>query len=58
MLYLASWHEAQMTLSIAATLQRLRGEVKGYVLRVNALCINQSDDAERSQQVGLMRQIY
>lgn len=39
-------------------LQRLRSVGEVCVLWVDAICINQFDDVERSQQVGIMRQIY
>lgn len=39
-------------------LRRLRHRRKMVVLWIDALCINQDDIGERSQQVGLMTEIY
>jgi hypothetical protein len=47
-----------VTVNLAAALRRLRKAEGPRVLWVDALCINQEDSAERSQQVGLMQFIY
>lgn len=47
-----------VTPSLASILSTLRLHNKTRVLWVDALCINQSDVQERSQQVALMRKIY
>jgi hypothetical protein len=47
-----------VTVNLAAALRRLRKAEEPRVLWVDALCINQEDSAERSQQVGLMQFIY
>jgi len=48
----------QVTQNLAAALRRLRHPDHPRVLWVDALCINQSDDAEKSLQVAQMRQVY
>ncbi|RSL59630.1 hypothetical protein CEP53_005708 [Fusarium sp. AF-6] len=47
-----------VTPSLASILSALRLENQTRVLWIDALCINQSDVQERSQQVALMRKIY
>lgn len=47
-----------VTPSLHAALQHLRRVDEPRILWVDAVCINQFDFAERSQQVGLMRRIY
>ncbi|KAK8064963.1 hypothetical protein PG997_011710 [Apiospora hydei] len=44
--------------NLHAALRRLRGTDKARRLWVDAICINQNDTSERSNQVGLMRTIY
>ncbi|CAM1507454.1 Fc.00g070950.m01.CDS01 [Cosmosporella sp. VM-42] len=66
-----TWGDAQITKSIICSGQRtpvtinlhtallhLRHEDKPRVLWIDALCINQQDNAEKSQQVPLMSEIY
>jgi Heterokaryon incompatibility protein (HET) len=50
--------ELQITLNLFRALQRLRKGRKKRVLWVDALCIDQSNLAERSEQVPRMRSIY
>ena len=47
-----------VTENLYAALQHLRQENEEMLLWVDALCINQSDLAEKSHQVQQMRQIY
>ncbi|UPL02766.1 hypothetical protein LCI18_013700 [Fusarium solani-melongenae] len=47
-----------VTPSLASILSTLRLDNQTRVLWIDALCINQSDVQERSQQVALMRKIY
>lgn len=44
--------------SLAAALQRLRQKTKNLVLWVDAICINQDDEAEKVQQISLLPQIF
>jgi hypothetical protein len=47
-----------VTANLEAALRRLRRPDEPRILWVDAICINQQDSAERSQQVGLMKRIY
>jgi len=47
-----------VTCNLWSALRRLRHETEERVLWIDALCINQEDDAERSSQVALMNRIY
>ena len=47
-----------VTQTLYDALRRLRHETSSRVLWIDAVCINQSDTSERSQQVGHMRHIY
>ena len=47
-----------ITFSLHGALVRLRGKSKGRLLWADAICINQDDIVERSQQILLMPQIY
>ena len=53
-----SGHEWTVTENLERALRHHREEQEPRPLWVDALCINQSDMAERSQQVGMMREIY
>jgi hypothetical protein len=44
--------------NLEAALRRLRHSTYTRPLWVDAICINQSDIAEREQQIRIMRQIY
>ncbi|KAM0328166.1 hypothetical protein ACHAQA_005573 [Verticillium albo-atrum] len=48
----------QVTQNLAAALRRMRDTNNTRVLWVDALCINQADEAEKSLQVAQMRQVY
>ncbi|KAF3769421.1 hypothetical protein M406DRAFT_36164 [Cryphonectria parasitica EP155] len=47
-----------VTKNLATILPYLRDETNEKTMWIDALCINQSDMAERSQQVPLMKEIY
>lgn len=47
-----------VTNNLHSALQHLRNQTKDRVLWINAICINQDDQKERSSQVVLMREIY
>jgi hypothetical protein len=46
------------TVNLTAALRRLRDEIQPLVLWVDAICINQKDTNERSNQVSIMGDIY
>ena len=48
----------QVTVNLETALRRLRQPTKDLTLWVDALCIHQSNYAERTQQVNLMRDIF
>jgi hypothetical protein len=50
--------ERQITANLNSALRHIRDEVNPVVLWADAICINQSNTAERNHQVQLMRQIY
>jgi hypothetical protein len=47
-----------ITINLATALRQLRKQKEPQILWVDALCINQMDNAERSHQVRLMTTIY
>ena len=47
-----------ITINLASFLRRRRNRTEPYILWVDALCINQSDNKEKERQVGMMRSIY
>ena len=51
-----------VTFNLESALRHLREQLKnqpgGATLWVDALCINQADDSERTEQVQMMRSIY
>lgn len=51
-------HRFLATKSLEIALRYLRCEDTPRILWIDAVCINQADDRERSQQVGLMGEIY
>jgi len=48
----------QVTRNLAAALRRLRSSLNPRTLWADAICINQDDLEERTQQVGIMHKIY
>lgn len=48
----------RVTKNLEAALRQLRRKDEGVLLWVDALCINQSDDQEKAEQVGKMGQIF
>ncbi|KAK3386641.1 heterokaryon incompatibility protein-domain-containing protein [Podospora didyma] len=48
----------QATKNLIAALRRLRSSVEPRALWVDAICINQRDNSEKTQQVQLMARIY
>ncbi|KAK0662071.1 putative heterokaryon incompatibility protein [Cercophora samala] len=48
----------QATKNLVAALRRLRSSVEVKVLWVDAVCINQADNDEKTHQVGMMARIY
>ena len=47
-----------VTLNLHLAIQHLVRELEDLVIWIDAICINQSDDEERAQQVLIMRDIY
>ncbi|TGO08543.1 hypothetical protein BTUL_0203g00040 [Botrytis tulipae] len=47
-----------VTVNLAAALHDLRDEKRQLRLWADAVCINQTNNVERSQQVGLMKEVY
>lgn len=52
------WEALPITKNCAAALRRLRSNRDAVVVWVDAICIDQDNVGERSQQVGLMRDVY
>jgi hypothetical protein len=48
----------QITKNVDVMLRHLRKTVSSRILWVDAICINQTDDAEKAKQVGCMDRIY
>ncbi|KAK4231866.1 heterokaryon incompatibility protein-domain-containing protein [Podospora fimiseda] len=48
----------QATINLVAALQQIRQQDEPVILWIDALCINQNDNAEKSTQIQLMRDIY
>jgi hypothetical protein len=53
-----SGHPLAITNNLEEALRMIRRPAEDMVVWVDAVCINQADNAERTQQVQLMRQIY
>jgi hypothetical protein len=51
-------HHMHIRTNLYHALKGLRYSDRARVLWIDALCINQADDEERSHQVGIMRDIY
>ncbi|USP74885.1 HET-domain-containing protein [Curvularia clavata] len=51
-------HPFAVTVNLESTLRNLRSQTQDTLLWVDALCINQADDLERTHQVNLMGSIY
>jgi hypothetical protein len=47
-----------VTKNLYAALHQLRDKTQTRIIWADAICINQNDNEERSQQVSIMRQIY
>ncbi|RYC65579.1 hypothetical protein CHU98_g634 [Xylaria longipes] len=54
----ANWDILPITKSCSRALRRLRFKHAWRVLWVDAICINQQNNAEKSEQIALMRTIY
>ncbi|KAH8891552.1 hypothetical protein GQ53DRAFT_604942, partial [Thozetella sp. PMI_491] len=54
----ADGKEFHVTVNLYAALRRLRMASRERVVWIDQLCINQTDDQEKSQQVALMSRIY
>ncbi|KAI0540009.1 heterokaryon incompatibility protein-domain-containing protein [Xylaria digitata] len=50
--------EIPVTVNLFSALQNLCCPEKGMLIWVDAICINQADMAERTEQVGIMQHIY
>lgn len=50
--------QVQVTVNLEAALRSLRLSYEPRHMWVDALCINQTDDAEKTHQVSLMKEIY
>ncbi|CAG9954361.1 unnamed protein product [Clonostachys rosea f. rosea IK726] len=44
--------------TVVAAIRRLRSKEESLMIWIDAICVNQADPIERSQQVALMREIY
>ncbi|KAF1983614.1 hypothetical protein K402DRAFT_297997, partial [Aulographum hederae CBS 113979] len=53
-----SGHVIQVTRNLHAALQHIRQESTDRILWIDALCIDQTNNAEKSAQVQMMRNIY
>jgi hypothetical protein len=52
-------HRIEVTTNLEAALRHIRGSVSDPLsIWIDAICINQKDEAEKSEQVGRMRDIY
>lgn len=51
-------HQVQVSPNLGSALLHLRNSIHPRTLWVDQLCINQADEAERAQQVGMMSHIY
>ncbi len=50
--------EFPITANLFSALQNLCHPDKGMLIWIDAICINQADEAEKAEQVGIMRHIY
>lgn len=55
---LVDGREVRVTASLSAALRMLRREGDERHLWIDAICINQDDDEEKTEQVNMMRRIY
>lgn len=53
-----SWHCLHVTASVDSLLRHLRVSYKPMRLWIDAVCLNQRDDTEKTQQIPLMGRIY
>jgi Heterokaryon incompatibility protein (HET) len=51
-------HPFQVTISLESVLAHFRRPSRARVIWADAICINQSDDVEKTSQVNLMHDIY
>ncbi|KAL8668080.1 MAG: hypothetical protein Q9202_000058 [Teloschistes flavicans] len=51
-------HELSITRNLEAALRQFRSPTENIQLWVDAICINQADDDEKSFQVAMMRSVY
>jgi hypothetical protein len=55
---IGAFHEFHVTSNCYDALRRFRDHDGKRLIWIDAICINQEDDAERTQQVGVMGEIY
>lgn len=55
---LVNGHQHSVTVNLECALRRLRRTDSDLILWVDALCINQKNDSERTEQVNLMHDIF
>ncbi|KAG6364338.1 hypothetical protein INS49_005939 [Diaporthe citri] len=53
-----SWHCLHITASVDSLLRHLRVSYKPKLLWIDAICLNQKDETEKTQQIPLMGRLY